>query len=414
MFQIGHYGEAEDFFRKVIDLDPSIAAAWSNLGLTYQTNGLRDAAMKCYLHALALEPLQFEALKNMGFITQADGHLEAAAAIFKKALTVVPDDAQALSNLGITYLMQRNFAEGWPLWEHHYRMEKTPDIKLPMWDLARCQRLALWKEMGLGDEILFATLLPELIGRNQEFVVEMDDRLIPAFARSFPQHLFVPRRPKDARHVEPGRVYSDEAFLQCDAQAPMGMLAGAFRRTPESFMAQPHRLLIPSRAAVAERIAKRMIGISWRSFLPAKGTYTQLRKSSKLDHFAPLSTLPETMLVNLQYGDVGQEIMDAGFDVADPVFDKFWDIEALLDMIAECDVIVTTCCVTAHFAGALGKPTYVMHLGNVPPLWSWTKNESSEALGARSYWYPSCRIVTAPTWDEAIEEVRLKIEGRPS
>ncbi len=45
-------------------------------------------------------------------------------------------------------------------------------------------------EQGLGDEFMFANILPDLqdaVGPNGKLQVAVDKRLVPLFARSFPK-----------------------------------------------------------------------------------------------------------------------------------------------------------------------------------------------------------------------------------
>jgi hypothetical protein len=64
--------------------------------------------------------------------------------------------------------------------------------------------------------------------------------------------------------------------------------------------------------------------------------------------------------------------------------------------------LVTRSNVTAHLAGALGKRALVVFLAAKPPFHYWASPH------ARSLWYPSVEIVTAPrldTWERAFERV---------
>jgi len=51
--------------------------------------------------------------------------------------------------------------------------------------------LGIWAEQGIGDQVLFSTMLPELIATGQQFVYEVDSRLLPAYKRAFPKANFV-------------------------------------------------------------------------------------------------------------------------------------------------------------------------------------------------------------------------------
>ena len=268
-------------------------------------------------------------------------------------------------------------------------------------DFGGAHRVAIWREQGVGDQLLYCTLLPEFASRGEQFLVEVDPRLKAAFSRAHP----------DWAVVAPEQ--SEAAFSQCDRHLPMGSLPLLMRPTLESFALQPRALLAadPTRArAFRARLAVagvRLIGISWRSFQPAARGYMQRKKSAPLEAFLPLARRGDVRLLDLQYGDTVAE--RAAFSRLGGALERleeldlFNDLDGVLAAIEACDLVVTTSNVTAHLAGVLGKPTWLVYLKANPPFHYW----ASEADG-RSLWYPSIRIMTAPewhTWESAIGRI---------
>ena len=155
----------------------------------------------------------------------------------------------------------------------------------------------------------------------------------------------------------------------------------------------------------------RKVGISWRSFQGSGRRHIAQRKSIPLECFAPLGERG-VKLLDLQYGDVAAE--RAAFDAAHPGLrieapgvDLRQDIEGVLAAIACCDLVVTASNVTAHFAGAIGRRTWLVYLGANPPFHYWVPNEKG-----RSPWYPSVEILTDPKWtrwETALEEVAKRL-----
>ena len=114
-------------------------------------------------------------------------------------------------------------------------------------------------------------------------------------------------------------------------------------------------------------------------------------------------------LLDLQYGDVEAE--RAAFDARHPGArialdaDLFNDVEAILAAIEASALVVTSSNVTAHFAGALGKRTWLVHLGP-PPFHYWAPRDQ------RSPWYPCVEIITDArwaSWDEAFDALARKL-----
>jgi ADP-heptose:LPS heptosyltransferase len=151
---------------------------------------------------------------------------------------------------------------------------------------------------------------------------------------------------------------------------------------------------------------------SWRS--KRKG-YIGLEKSAPLREFAPLLKLPGVQFVDVQYGDTAAErgAMAEATGVHLLRFDDvdyFNDLEELLAILEACDLLITTSNATAHFAGALGKPVWLLYPAERPPFHYWAHDGSHRCL-----WYPSVEIVSAPhltEWGPLIEHAAERLRSR--
>lgn len=259
----------------------------------------------------------------------------------------------------------------------------------------------------MGDQLLYATLLPELAARGESFVLEVDARLVAAFRRSHP--LWV---------VEPPER-SGAAFAACDRHLAIASLPLLLRPALADFSRQPAALLEADPARTAQYRARlhepgrRLVGISWRSFQPRARGYVQRKKSMDLGFFRAMSLREDLKLLDLQYGDTAAErerfAAGGGRLLRIEDLDLFGDIDGVLAAVQACDVVVTTSNVTAHFAGVLGKPALLFYLGANPPFHYWVPDASGRCI-----WYPSVRIVTdraIDTWPEALERIDELLHG---
>lgn len=443
----GRADEARECFEAALALDPRNVEALNNLGLALQQEERYDEAVARYRQALELRPAFAEAMLNWGNALKDRGDLEGAAAIYARALELRPDFPEALTNsasvaldrgrveearaayaralaaepgspdaeygLGQIALRAGRFAEGWRGYER--RFETRPpqaaarNLGLPRLtpaELSSARRLALWAEQGIGDQILFSTLLPELERRGIAGVVEVDPRLLALYRRSLPRFEFV------------SGEESGDAFRACDFELAIGSLPALFRPDAESFAAQPRALLVPDArrvTAIREQLGRgRVIGISWRSLQKGGRRALGERKSIPLEHFAPLARATGARLLDLQYGDVTAEreefarrhpgvlVQIDGLDLRD-------DLDGLVAAIASCDRVVTSSNVTAHLAGAIGKATQVVYLRDWPPFAYWIAGPDGQSL-----WYPSVRGESDPawtTWEQAIEGLARRLAG---
>ena len=407
------YDEAIARYREALQLRPDFAEALLNWGNALKDRGDLEGAAAIYAQALALRPHFPEALTNGASVALDRGRIDEARAAYVRALQVEPGSPDAEYGLGQIALRECRFAEGWEGYERRFdtrppqaaRRELAQPV-LTAGDLERARRVAIWSAQGIGDQILFSTLLPELDRRGVRGVVEVDARLLPLYRRSLPRFEFV------------AAEEADRAFAACDFQLPVGSLPGLMRPDRESFAAQPRALLTPDArrvTAIREQLGRgRVIGISWRSLQKGGRRALGERKSIPLEHFAPLARATGARLLDLQYGDVTAEREDfarrhPGVLVQIDGLDLRDDLDGVAAAIASCDRVVTSSNVTAHLAGALGKATQVVYLRGWPPFAYWTPGPDGQSL-----WYPSVRGESDPawtTWEQAVEGLARRLAG---
>ncbi len=151
------------------------------------------------------------------------------------------------------------------------------------------------------------------------------------------------------------------------------------------------------------------IGISWRSGNPRFGK----AKSLSLTELGSVFTQVEATFVDLQYGDNKEErlALQSKADAElyrDPDIDSLADLDAFAAQVAAMDLIITASNTTAHMAGALGVPCWVMVLAGPGLLWYWFLDRND------SPWYPSLRLFRQTTpgdWTTVIQEVSEALTG---
>lgn len=397
----GQWEDATRLATRALEIEPADVEVLCNRGVALRMLHRFDEALADYDRALAIAPASAIAHNNRGVALAALNRHEEALGAFDAALALQPRYALALYGRGISRLMLGDLAGGWSdnEWRWSGSENAAPPRKfgIPLFtehDWGRCRRLAVWTEQGIGDQLLFSTLLPELESRGVPFVLETDARLLPALRRAHPGWDLV------------AGIAPDSAFAGCDRHLPIGSLPRLLRPDRDSFKGQPQALLAadPVRsAAYRTQIAAegtQAVGISWRSFQPATRSFYERRKNAPLEAFLPISRMPSVRLVDLQYGDTEPErgafAAAGGRLLCIESLDRHGDLEGLLALIAACDVVVSTSNVTAHFAGCLGKRALLVYPGANPAFHYWVPDPRG-----RSYWHPSVEIVTHPaatTW----------------
>jgi hypothetical protein len=356
--------------------------------------------MGAYERALEIQPDLVEALNNLGTLLEERRRRREAMTLYRRALAADPRSARAAYNLGLAHLHESEFEPGWRYCEARFHTappvtpaRRFPFAELSAADLGRGHTSAIWPEQGIGDQVLYSTLLPELEARGERFVLEADPRLVAAYRRTHPRW----------------QVSASAQFAGCDRHIAIGSLPRLLRPDRASFARQPRSVLTadPARSPHRPSDGSRLIGISWRSFQPSLRSAQRRRKTAPLAMFLALSRLPGLRLLDLQYGDTAEE--RAAFAAAGGALlhldglDLFSDLEGVLAAIEACDLVVTTSNVTAHFAGALGKETLLVYPGGESPFYYWVADEEGRCL-----WYPAVRIVTGAeldTWEKVMSRV---------
>ena len=447
----GEKDEAAECFRKAIELDPTYAEAYNNLGVssgkgedTKQKDADEESA--CYHQALEIKPDYAEAHYNLGNVLQRQEKLDEAKACYERALELDPDYIAAHNNLAtILYeygdlegtrshyehalrvnpeyhanwnyalyqLLMGDFENGWKNYEWRWEKEtRKRDFAHPVWDGSPLcgKRILVFAEQGIGDEIMFAQCLPEIIDQAAECLVECDPRLVPLFTRSFPKATVL-ARPIDTMLDESG------CLPDIDLQAGLGSLPRYLRANLDAFP-QRESFLQPN-AELHEKWQSRFtelgtglkVGISWRG---GHQTATRRVRSSTLDRWSDLFAVDGVHFINLQYGDCRQEIEEARESLGVQIHD--WaDADPLKDMnnfaaqISALDLVISIDNSTVHMAGSLGIPTWV--LLPTPPDWRWMLDREDTP------WYPSLRLLRQPQpgeWAPVFRRAANELKGLSS
>ena len=398
------YESAEIAYREALKRAPDNPMTLNNLGSVLQKLGRAAQAEQCFRKVLSQNPHSVEAIYNLGNALQAQGHLAKAEACYEEALAHEPDLATASYNLALIALLHGHMERGWKGYQQRFAAGQVlPDRRIgaPLWqgEGLRKRRLMIWREQGIGDEIMFASCYGDVIAwGGGPVIIETDPRLVGLFARSFPRAT-VRAETIDAE----GRETVEPPDF--DVQAPAGALPRLLRGTLDGFdQFDPWLKPDPARTALwRDRLAALgpglKVGIGWRSQLMTperKGAYTTL------DQWGPLFALPNVVFVNLQYGECEAEVAaaEARFGVTIHRWndlDLKDDFEAAAALTANLDLVITPAMSAGELAGALGVP--VWRFGHR----DWTQL----GTGVRP-WFPSMRIFQ-PRPGETFDDVLARI-----
>lgn len=387
------------------DLDLLVFLLCHKYALTaYVTETEQDELVALAEHAVALNSSNVTALINAGRAHSQLGNYQAALAPLKQAVQLDPENESAHALYAVALLTEGEIYQGWHERTLLSRMQKpVTETGVRRWNGQLEAGLKLWvtREQGVGDQILYARMLRELVDAGVVVTLVCEARIQPLLARSFPQIL-----------LSTGLSPAEQA--QQDAFTTLGELHMYLRADRQDLPAPANYLAADT--AASERLRdqyqalypdKVITGFAWRSHSDVNGA----GKSIPLDDLLPILKTPNRVFVCVQYGDGWQELAahaeQHGYTVHfDEDCNSLTDLDAGLAQLAALDDVVSVSNASVHMAAALGKKVRVL-VGR-RPVWHWFSQ------GDRSPWYSDVALYRQQTltdWQAPIEQLAADLAG---
>jgi len=420
---LGQADCAIETLRLAIMRMPHETILWNSLATVLAEEGRADESLIFYNEAVRLDPGFARTYHNLGYAYQHLGQLEQALVNYNLALERVVDTTERREtrhSRSICLMGAGKLEEGFREYEirndDRFRAYVHHVVKAPKWDGEDIagKKVLLVGEQGLGDEFMFANILPDVakaLGEDGKLQIAVDPRLVSLFQRSFPK-------------AEVG-AYDDKTLIDSDGNkalrlmpftangnepdywAPMGSALQYYRKTLMDF---PHRaFLTPDVARVAEfraqlnKMPGKKIGICWRSMmLGAK----RAKYYSPVDSWGPILKTPGVTFINLQYGDCADELkrMQERFGVTAeviPGLDLRDDIDGAAALSAALDLVISAPTAAAATAASVGAEVWFLTAGRTWPQ-----------LGTDEFpWYANTKVISPEKFGDW-SEVMFKTGAR--
>lgn len=408
LVKLNQSNDAIPFFEGAISINPNFVDAYIGMSKVYCDNTEYELAVAQGDLALAINNTSPLALINKGAALEFLGRHDEAYECLQKCIDVAPGVMDGHFNLSFVLLSLGKLEQAWKEYRQRYhapmftaRKRKFPQ---PEWsgEPLKGKRILLWAEQGLGDEILFANPISDVLQEGGEVHIECVPRLKAIFQRSFPVAT-VHEAPYQA--AETGKddfdyqiAFPDLCSIYRNSIEDFPKMGGFLTTEPNSVAALKERL-----DAISDRPK---IGISWRSMVMTK---TRQRNYAKVEELAPILNMKGVDFINLQYGDCKDELAEVrerfGIELHD------WDDidlkdnqEQLAALIKNMDMVVGASNATTNLAGALGVPTCLFLSGT-----SWV------TLGQNGLpWFPTITTFIKTegndSWDEVFGRIVEKVQ----
>jgi tetratricopeptide (TPR) repeat protein len=426
----GRFDDAVDLLRTTIYANPDHHDLWNALGTVLIESGDPIQAATFYQESLRLNPDFGRAWNNLAYAHDLVGDVEQSITAFTKAIDCAssPKDVAVMRHgRALSYLGMGDLDRGWAEYEvrldPNYKDATLFQIDLPRWDgqdpeTLRGKTVVMVGEQGLGDEIMFmntARDVIEAVGPDGEVRIACEKRLIPLFRRSFPDlvieaHASARLEGRDWRVAE--SVLKDRP--PADLWFPMGQACRAFRRTLDAFPETPAFLTADEDAVAHWRDVldgfgpSLKVGLLWKSL---KMTARRQKYFSAFENWRPVLEMPGVTLINLQYGDVEDDIARAekefGVTIHQPPgIDLKNDLDGVAALGKAMDVVVGTMNATVNLACAVGGSALVA----TPTARGWSR------LGSDGLpWYPTAQLFHSETfgdWTTPVNAIAAELADR--
>lgn len=380
----GRYADAGELMERAFAVDSGLHMK-GRLAASHLARCNYSMALELVDQMLVEEPRVSDSV--VGIRVEALTHLgrhDEALPILDDFIGRYPNEPERRFPRATIHLLNERFGLGWD----DYAFRNLASVKhlrmvaFPMWkgEPLDGKSVLILAEQGLGDQVMFASCLPDVLALNpSRVVVEVVDRIAPTIARSFPTCEVIPTK-QDSALTWVKEVGEIDYFI------PMGDLPQHFRRDVGAFPQHNGYLsAAPARVdhwrQVLAGLGRRpKVGVSWRG--GTEQTRTVLRTMSA-DQLGGIAGAAEVDWICLQYGSVESDLALAA---SGGMALHYWpeaisDLDEFASLISALDLVITVCNTTVHYAGALGRPVWVMS----PRVPEWRYGLRFRTLP----WYPS-------------------------
>ena len=360
-FQTNNPEKAEKYYLDAIKIDQNNPDFFFNLAILKYSKGLIDEAINLYKKCLDINPSYTKSLKYLGNIYKDKKEFRSALEKNKQWKNFDPDNPEPYFNDALIHIRKGRFDLGWKLYERGLENNIRDPFKgyynenKSIWDGKIFDGVLLvYGEQGLGDQIIFGTVLPELLKDQKNVILKVDARLKNLFQYSFSNL----------------KIFSEQEEIpdhSYDKYISIGSLCKFYRNHTDDFMnstfkAYTFKQNLPLNFKnQISKLTNLKIGISWKTFAA---------KNDKKRSLTPLevSTIlckNKNSFINLQYGEVDNEIEEINQLTNNKLvtirdLDLTQDLNSVISLIKECDLIITIDNTIAHLSSSLGKITWIL------------------------------------------------------
>lgn len=392
------YSKSKYYAMETLKITKDDIPALNNLGIIELYSRNHDKSLNYFKKAYALNPLSPVTLKNLSNAYDHIGLYEENLKTIYEYQNVRPEDSSLNSNLATTLLSLGQFKKGWIYYENRWDQERAdgtirhaPNFEKPRWEPnLGFNRILVWGEQGIGDQILFGNMLMEFSKKFEKTYLAIDPKLIKLFSESF-------------NHIDVYSLFDETSTDFFDYHIPLCSIGRYCRNSYKDFFPlKTHYKIKDEKNYPKNKNLK--CALSWKSVNGNKSDF----KSTTLEALKPILNLKNIDFYSIQYAGSEDEIKyvkdkyDIKINIVEGI-DPFNNIYGLMKFLQTCDFTISTSSTNAHLSGALNIPTYLLLAKAYGKFWYW-----DNYYEGKNVWYPSVRRFIQKNykdWDHPIEDL---------
>lgn len=394
------------------NIKPNIPAILNFIGSCEMGLNNREKAAKFFLKAIEYE--QKKSTPNLNEVGNYYGNLgsvyvgynnpDKAIEYCRKALEIGITDWTVRNNLALALLEKGEYKEGWEM--NQARLENKAVFpekfyakgSLPYWNGEENKTVVITGEQGLGDEILFASILrkaiPDMKAKGCRIIIDCQNRLVNIFRNSFPDLEIYGTK----NYASYQRTWTEDVRPDCWIR--IGSLCRWYANDESEFDKSPF-IKIPVKSQLNP--GKPRIGFSWYGGTEHTNVY---HRYIPLEKWKEIFKLPYEF-ISLQYNeDAGTELEQFkkkhGFINIHHDKEIMADFDKTAELINGLDLVISSPQTAIHLAAAMGKET-----------WQLTPLKAMWQMNIFDKWYEFGHVIRQSTpdiWENVMNEVKEKLQ----
>ncbi len=383
-------GLAINLLTNLLQNKPKHSQAWCNLGVGFRKENAYDNAKAAWMKAIEIAGETVEVCSNLAGLYSDRAQPEKAIEWCDKALKIAPDNTESKWQKALALLTMRRWNEGWDLYESRTELptwDSRKTIDAPRWDGKEVEHLYIHGEQGIGDEVMFASMLP-YVTNAKRVTIEVNPALAGLIKQTWPEYTVITKE--------------SEATEKYDAKIPIGSLNRMFSKFNEGAYLSPDPDRVKFYRGELEKLGPGpYVALTWMGGMKA----TRIEdRSFNLETLRPI--MNAYTCVSAQYSHtnpmIEQEREAAGLaKINDQCIGR--DLAEQAALFAAVDAVVTVQQTAVHVAGAVGANTYAM-IGS-HPHWRYGVE------GSKLPWYDSVRLIRQKDeWSKVVSVVLDKLQ----